>query len=154
MNPLLTSIEGMDEFVVAIAPNRYSVALRITPEEAVHFAGHERISLGLEITGAGTAGVFFVRAVGDDNQPGTWTTGLGDEDFTPEQYSVLTAPAFELRVNEAVTNFYEAVKDDLDEYFALTGFMRGGIGSLDMGSTGPASLVGLLEAILGKDGKE
>lgn len=136
MNSLLTSIQGMDEFVVTPAPNKYIVALRITPEQAEYFNGHERISVSLEIMDSGSAGVHHVRAVAEDNEPGAFTCGL-EADFTPEQYSVLTAPEFEARVNKAVVDFYTAVKGDLDEYYAACAEVYGG-------SVNIASLLALL----------
>jgi hypothetical protein len=138
MNSLLTSIEGMDEFVVTPAPNKYLVALRITPEQAEYFNGHERISVALEIMDSGSAGVHHVRTVADDNEPGPDLFPASDaEDFTPEQYLVLTAPEFEARVNKAVVDFYTAVKDDLDEYYNLCAETYGGSANI-------ASLLALL----------
>jgi hypothetical protein len=127
MNSLLTTVDGMDEFVVTPEPNVYLVALRITPEQAEAFDGNERISIALRIEPEGTAGVMYVRGVDEDNQPNGYVSPSDptdeDDEFTDAQCEVLGAT--EQRVHAAVVAFHGAVKDDLDEYYIYVAGVHG-----------------------------
>lgn len=121
MNPILTNVDGMDEFVITPEPNAYLVTLRITPEEAKEFKGCERLSVALEITPTG-AGVRYVRSVADNNDPGEFMFPEDPEaDFTPAQRAVLDNHEFEGRLFNAVKAFTDSVTDEeLDEYYQHT----------------------------------
>lgn len=113
MNSLLLDFEGKDEFVITPAPNVYLVTLRITPEEAKEFEGHERLTLCIHLKETGYSDLIYAVTITDDNNPGTrkWH----DADLTDAQMPILQG--LESRVVVAVEAFYSAVKDDLGEYY-------------------------------------
>lgn len=121
MNILLTveGIIGKDEFVVTDAPNVYITTLRITPEQAAHFGGNERIGIRTFITKT-EAGVSEVFGVGDDNKANDWRLsrqGKLDEVVTPEVRAILES--LEDREYAHIKAFLDAVpKEDLEEMYA------------------------------------
>jgi hypothetical protein len=128
MNSLLTSVEGMDQFVITPEPNVYLVAIRVTPEQAEAFNGNERISVALRVEEGGhEAGVMYVRDITDENQPGEYVAPSDptdpDDAFTDEQCEVLSAT--EVQVHDLVAEFLEAVKGDLDEYYEQIAALHG-----------------------------
>lgn len=144
MNKLLTTVEGMDEFVITPAPNSYIIALRLTPEQAKHFEGHERVAFTMEV-GQRDANITRIRAVGDDNEPGAEL--FQDEPTPPGTYEVLES--LEPRFVSAVNTFYAAVKDDLDEYYALEEIALARMESVFLGANG-GEIAELLKSVLGR----
>lgn len=113
MNSLLLDFEGKDEFVITPAPNAYLVTLRITPDQAKEFEGHDRLTLCISVKN-GDAALLYAVSITDDNNPGTrkWQ----DADLSDSQVSILQS--LEPRVVAAIETFFAAVKGDLDEYYA------------------------------------
>lgn len=130
MNPLLTDITGLDEFVITPKPNTYLVGLRLTEDQAKEFDGSERISIAMDILEDGKAGVRYVRDVTAENNPGEKIFPATPEgDFTDGQIEVLRAT--EDHLHDMITAFLEEVGDDLDEYFRKVLPMRQLMAALD-----------------------
>lgn len=124
MNILLTAdgIIGKDEYVCTMRPNCYITVLRITPEQAVHFGGNERIGVETQITEE-EAGVIEVYGVGDDNKANGWllTENSDFDDPNPDVTAVLHS--LEDREYEAIKTFQEAVtmEEMQESYDELSG---------------------------------
>lgn len=100
-------ILGKDEFVTTAAPNVYITVLRITPEQAAHFGGNERIGIETVIE-EDNAKVVEVYGVGEDNRSNDWRiSSLGAKAFNPERSEILYS--LEDREFEAIQGFLEAV---------------------------------------------
>lgn len=120
MNILLTAegIIGKDEFVTTARPNCYITVLRITPEQAPHFGGNERIGIESEI-GETEAGCVEVYGVGDDNKVNGWRMSefhAPGSDIPQEMLDVLYS--LQDREFEAISAFLGAVTfEELDEMY-------------------------------------
>lgn len=120
MNPLLTTPDTTEEFVITPEPNAYIVGLKISAEQAEAFAGHDFLAIRVIVEPEGGAGVACVYDVLPDGDVGEYR--VNGEDFNEAQGEVLNA--LQGRAFTAINKFFAAVEPDLPEYYDELGAER------------------------------
>lgn len=115
MNPILTNPDFTKEFVITPEPNAYLVGLKVSPEEAAPFEGHDFLCICLLVDPeGGGAGVAYVYDVLPDGDVGNFR--VNNDEINEAQGEVLMG--LEERCFTAVQEFFNAVEGDLDEFYS------------------------------------